>query len=143
MLWILVAYQAAILMPTEHRINFLFQSYKASGTDMGGWVDQLIEHYDSSNADSKSAERDLAKACRLITQGANQWLAANIRRPFYAQKSTSFYTDGLLGNVMRGGLRLNDQSLCCEALRAVIEELPQPTTVWVIKRFGFAQLKSE
>jgi hypothetical protein len=130
-------------VPTEHRIDFFFQSLRASGTDMGGWVDQLIAQYDSSNAGSKSTERDLAKACRLITQGANQWLAENIRKPSYAQKSTPFYTDGLLGNVMRGGLCLNDQSLCCEALRAVREELPQPTTVKVIKRFGFAQLKRE
>jgi hypothetical protein len=61
----------------------------------------------------------------------------------YDQKSASFSIDGLLGKVMCGGLRLNDQSLCCEALSAVIEELPQPTTVKVIERFGFAQVKSE
>lgn len=109
---------------------------------MGGWVDQLIKQYESSTTDNKSSERVLKKACRLIIQGANQGLAANVRGSYHAQESASSYTDGLLGNVMRGGLCLNDQSLCCEALCAVMEELPQPTTVMVINRFGFDQIKS-
>ena len=133
-------------MPIEHRLDFLFQSHKASRTGTGGWVDQLIKCYDSSNSDSRSAGQDLEKACRFIIECANEILAANSRKSDSVstdgRKSDSFSTDRLLGKVMLGGLRLNDQSLCCEALSAVIEAFPQPTTVKVIERFGFAQLKS-
>jgi hypothetical protein len=138
-----VAYKVAILMPIEHRIDFFFQSLRDSKTDMGGWVNQLIECYDSSNSESRSAGQDLAKACRLITKGANEIVAANSREPFYAKKLDYFFTDGLLRKVMSAGLRLNDQSICCGALSAVIEEFPQPTTVKVIERFGFSELKRE
>jgi hypothetical protein len=153
-------------MPIEHRIDFLFQSHKASGTGTGGWVDQLIKCYDSSNSDSRSARQDLEKACRLIIEYANEILAANSRKSDSVSKDgrksdsvsedgrtsdsvsedgrklDSFSTDRLLEKIVLGGLRMNDQSLCCEALSAVIEAFPQPTTVKVIERFGFAQIKS-
>jgi hypothetical protein len=144
-------------MPVEHRLDFLFQSHRASVTGTGDWVDQLIKCYDSANSDSSSAGQDLAKACRFIIECANEILAANGRKSDSvsedgqksdsvstdSRKSDSFSTDRLLGKVMLGGLRMNDQSLCYEALSAVIEEFPQPSTVKVIERFGFAQLKSK
>jgi hypothetical protein len=122
-------------MPVEHRLDFLFQSHRASKAGTRGWIDQLIKRYDSSNSDSSSAGQELAKACRFIIEC--EILGAN------SQKSDSVSKDRLLEKIMLGGLRINDQSLCCEALSVVREEFPQPTTVKVIERFGFAQLKSK
>ena len=131
-------------MPVEHRLDFLFQSHRASVTGTGDWVDQLIKCYDSANSDSSSAGQDLAKACRFIIEceilGANSQKSASVSTKIRELNSVS--KDRLLEKIMLGGLRINDQSLCCEALSVVREEFPQPTTVKVIERFGFAQIKS-
>jgi hypothetical protein len=128
-------------MPAEYRINFGFQSYVASDADMCGWVDGLIKCCHPTNIDG--SEEDLRKACRLIVQGVKKWRVKNPYPINSLSQRPSPFTDRLLGKVMCGGLRLSDRSLCCEALSAVIEQLPQPTTVEVINSFGFAQLKNE
>jgi hypothetical protein len=132
-------------MPVEHRLDFLFQSHRASKTGTGGWIDHLIKRYDSSNSDDISAGQELSKACRFIIEcdilGANSQKSDSVSTNIRELKSVSI--DRLLEKIMLGGLRMNDQSLCCEALSVVREEFPQPTTVKVIERFGFAQLKSK
>jgi hypothetical protein len=128
-------------MPAEYRIDFFFQSYVASDADMCGWVDSLIKCCHPTNADG--SEENLRKACRLIVQGAKKWRAENPYRINLLFQKPGPFTDRLLEKVMCGGLRLSDRTLCCEALSAVIEQLPQPTTVEVINSFGFAKLKNE
>jgi hypothetical protein len=121
-------------MPVEHRLDFYFQSHRVCIFRMEDWIDQLIKRYDSSNSDSSSAGQELAKACRMTIEC--EILGAN------SQKSNPFNIDYLLGNIMLGGLCMNDKSLCCEALSEVRQYFPLPATVKVIERFGFAQLKS-
>lgn len=132
-------------MPTEYQINFLFESHKWSPTDMYTWVDELIERYESS-ANRASAKEDLVRACALITEDRLGWLARNpwgARTYYCLEESSHFCTDELLGNILRGSLHLNDAWICQDALRAVVEDLPQPMTAKAIQNFGFSQLKSE
>jgi len=105
---------------------------------MSGWLDQLVQCCEHTDPDESSG-RDLKKACQLVVQGT----AVERHRQRTYGRSQSCFSDHLLGTVIRAGLRLNDRSICCEALSSVMEQLPQPETVELIGHFGFKELLNE
>lgn len=107
---------------------------------MSSWLDQLIQLCDPIDAD-KSSAAVLLKACRLIGRDAREFWKESQEMPLdrLLQKAKFFHL--LFGKVLRAGLRLNDRTICCEALLSTMMQLPQPQTVEVIDRFGFQELQ--
>lgn len=135
-----MTFQVAILMPAEHRIDFLFQSYRKSANDMLRWINRLIGACNPSNTDS-TAYTDLRKACGLIAKEAENLSPQG--RFHYTDQRRKQSVDFLLTLVMREGFHLDDEYLCKRALSAIMGQFPQPTTVQILERFGFSRMKQE
>ncbi|KFX96862.1 hypothetical protein V490_03093 [Pseudogymnoascus sp. VKM F-3557] len=131
----------AILMPEEYCIDFCFSSVKSSATAMGGWIHILMSIFNSSNRD-EFAKNDLKRACQLVLEETKH--ADNSENPTPDDKAKSICeTDRLLGIVVRGGILLNDENICCEALREVTTYIPVSEVAEALKRFGFTRLLCE
>lgn len=128
-------------MPEEYRIDFCFSSVKSSATAMGGWIHILMSICNSSNRD-EFAKNDLKRACQLVLEETKH--ADNSENPTPDDKTNSICaTDGLLGIVVRGGILLNDENICCEALREVTTSIPVSEVAEALKRSGFTRLLCE
>lgn len=107
---------------------------------MSHWLDRLIQSCHGTDGDTGS-DMDLVKACRLISKGAREWWRVEGQRML--GRAQGSFSDRLLGKAIHVGLRLNNRSVCCEALRSAMERLPQPETAEVIDRFGLPELQHE
>ena len=133
--------QAAVLTPAEYDMDFHFEAYRESQTSMSDWLDRLIQSNHGTDGDT-SARMNLARACRLISQGSREWWEAQgLYRT--ANGPGASFSDRLLGKVMRAGLDLNDRSICGDAIKSAMAQLPQPETAEAIDRFGFPGLQDE
>ncbi len=122
-------------MPRAHEIYFLFQSYKASKTDMTAWLESLIQQ-----GYNDYARKKLKKVCRLIIKGAREQRDAP--ECGYRTPRTSF-TDALLGTVMQASVHLKDSVLCRRAVCLVQENLPRRAIVQAIQQFGLPAIQRE
>ncbi|KAK5214727.1 hypothetical protein LTS03_011672, partial [Exophiala xenobiotica] len=132
---------AAVLIPTEYDMDFHFEAHRESQYSMSEWLDRLIQSYHGTDGATPS-KMNLARACRLISQGAREWWEAQgLYRT--ANEPGARFSDRLLGIVMRAGLDLNDRSICGDAIKSAMAQLPQPETAEAIDRFGFPELQDE
>ena len=127
-----------MLIPVEYLADFYFPSIKESDVALSSWLDQLVQLCDPIDADKSSAVI-LLRACRLICRHTREWQNALWDRNHHKAS----FSNHLLGKVIRAGLRLSDRSICCEALRSAVIQLPQPETVEAIDHFGFEELQTE
>ncbi|KAK2750644.1 hypothetical protein FQN57_002715 [Myotisia sp. PD_48] len=126
----------ALLIPEEYRIDFHFQTRKASARRMIDWLDQLLGLCTPASSDSPIRSH-LKKACWLITRGAKDWRE---KASINYMGSTPF-TEHVLVKVLRGGICLKDRELCVETLSLVPESFLCPITIEIIETFGFTEIK--
>ena len=130
-----------ILTPREYCVDLCFESLKSSRTAMSGWICKLTTSYIASARDT-SAEVDLKRACQLVIEDTKHWPDNQITDFRKSQKYIST-TDNLLGTVIRGGISLDDQTLCGEALSVVRAKIPESAVVDALENFGFGKLLCE
>lgn len=130
-----------ILMPAESCIDFYFESAKSSAASMTEWICSLTASCIASNG-SDAVKLDLKRACQLIIQDAEHCLGIENTVFSKFQKSPSAM-DNLLRMVIRGGIVLNDEDVCGEALSVVRCEIPVAALVEGLNQFGFGKLLCE
>lgn len=128
-------------MPAESYIDFFFESAKSSAASMGDWICNLTASCIASNG-SDCVKIDLKRACQLVIQDVKHWRDTRYNMPRDPKKSVSAM-DSLLGIVIRGGVFLNDQTVCGEALCEVSYDIPVPAVVEALNHFGFGNLLCE
>lgn len=126
-------------MPKEHKTDFLFESYKASKSDMSGWVQELIR---ASSRAEPGDTKELAGVCQLILVGVKEPNVKKYDRFGVSLPIQTSFKDDLLGTVMEADIHLHDPELCKTALQAVMDELPQPATLKTISCFGLPEMQS-
>ena len=123
-------------MPRAYEVDFIFQSYKASGTDMTAWLESFIQ----KTSTAYIARKKLKRVCHLVINEARERRDAPERVDRTAKTS---FTDALLGMVVQASVHLRDSVLCKLAMRLVQEELPQRAIVQAIQQFGLRQIEQE
>ncbi|OBT63118.1 hypothetical protein VE03_07464 [Pseudogymnoascus sp. 23342-1-I1] len=129
---------AVVLMPREYCVDLYFKSFKSTGTAMAGWICKLTASYVASAGDTLAGV-DLKRACQLVIEDTKHWWDNKSTSSGDARESIH-ERDSLLGTVIRGGISLNDQNLCGEALCMVRAKIPESAVVDALEHFGFGKL---
>lgn len=130
-------------MPQEYFLDFHFESAKSSTAAMEDWIRTLISVCVSSNGD-EIAKVGLKRACQLVLE-QTEHLDDNEKSTSDDNNTPASRTNNLRGIVIHGGILLNDENLCCEALRGVggTSSIPMMAVVEALKHFGFIKLLFE
>ena len=134
--------QAAVLIPAEYDMDFHFEAYKESEISMSDWLDRLIQSCHGTDGDT-SSENEPGEGLPTYLSRHKRMVGSSKGYRMVGWGQAASFSDRLLGKVIRAGLHLNDRSICCEAMRSAMEQLPQPETAEVIDRFGFSEIQDE
>jgi hypothetical protein len=77
--------------------------------------------------------KEFKRVCRLIIAKIRDWW------PDWSEKSEALpFTSQLLEVILEA---TKDANLCCVALRAIMQTIPQPETAKAIQKFGFFKIQ--
>lgn len=105
---------------------------------MRDWIRTLTSVCVSSNGDNIT-KVGLNRACQLVLEQTKH--LDDSEKSISDDNNTPVSAiEYLLGMVIRGGILLNDENLCREALRGVTSSIPVLAVVEALKNFGFTKL---
>jgi hypothetical protein len=138
------------LVPNNHTVEFFFEACKQAKRSwrlglklpsIGYWVQQLTQK--SSGPDSKLAQTQLTRLCKLITVATGE-RKATPRVSYWPQTEESVFSDDLLGKVVEASLQLRNLDLLYDAVSAIVIKLPLEKCRMIgnaVQCFGFAEMQ--